>query len=47
MNNHNGDTIFSQGSRACQHAMSLLCRPTLGGSAAKRCSMNPILTRTS
>ena len=32
--------IFSRGSRACQHAMSPLCRPTLGGSAAKRCFTN-------
>jgi len=39
-------TIFSRGSRACRHATSPLCRPTLGGSAAKRCSMNLILTRT-
>jgi hypothetical protein len=38
--NHNGDMIFSRGSRACRHVTSPLCQPTLGGSAAKRCSMN-------
>ena len=37
-------SIFSRGSRACQHATSPLCRPTLGGSAAKRCFTN--LTHT-
>ena len=36
--------IFSRGSRACQHAMSPLCRPTLGGSAAKRCCTNFVHT---
>ena len=35
---------FSRGSRACQHATSQLCRPTLGGSAAKRCYTNLIHT---
>jgi len=39
-------TISSQGSRACRHATSPLCRPTLGGSVAKRCSTNLVLTRT-
>ena len=36
--------IFSRGSCACQHAMSPLCRPTLGGSAAKRCFTNLVHT---
>ena len=36
--------IFSRGSHAFQHAMSPLCRPTLGGSAAKRCCTNLIHT---
>ena len=36
--------IFSRGSRACQHATSPLCRPTLGGSAAKRCCTNLVHT---
>ena len=36
--------IFSWGLRACQHATSLLCRPTLGGSAAKRCCTNLVHT---
>ena len=35
-----GQLIFSRGSRACQHATSPLCRPTLGGSVAKRCFTN-------
>ena len=33
--------IFSRGSRTYQHATSPLCRPTLGGSEAKRCCTNP------
>ena len=37
-------SIFSWGSRACQHATSPLCRPILGGSAAKRCCMNLVHT---
>ena len=36
--------IFSRGSRACQHATSPLCRPTLGGSVAKRCCTNLVHT---
>ena len=36
--------IFSRGSRACEHATSPLCRPTLGGSAAKRCFTNLVHT---
>ena len=36
--------IFSRGSRICQHATSPLCRPTLGGSAAKRCFTNLVHT---
>ena len=36
--------FFSRGSRACRHATSPLCRPTLGGSAAKRCCTNLIHT---
>ena len=37
-------SIFSRGSRACQHAMSPLCQPTLDGSVAKRCCTNLIHT---
>jgi len=38
--------IFSRGSLGCHQATSLLCRPTLRGSAAKRCYTNLIPTRT-
>ena len=44
MTNSKRQLIFSRGSRACQHAMSPLCRPTLGGSAAKRCCTNLVHT---
>ena len=37
-------SIFSRGSRACQHATSPLCRTTLGGLAAKRCCTNLVHT---
>ena len=36
--------IFFRGSCAYQHATSPLCRPTLGGSAAKRCFTNLVHT---
>ena len=36
--------IFSRGSRACQHATSPLCQPTLDGLAAKRCCTNLVHT---
>ena len=44
MSNGKRQPIFSRGSRACQHATSPLCRPTLGGSVAKRCCMNLVHT---